>query len=327
MSNIIKTPYKLLLSSILCATLAACGSGGGSDTSAISSGGLNGIVITSNNYQSAFRTGVTGSFKLALKLMFAGSIVDTSRLILSSNIANTLTYACDNQSSGTLQVTDLGNNTKEWVFDDCQVGDNATGTHYQGIAVVETIVNSGNESNIGSNLDDWNITQYLAFSNFIQTYPVVNGSSSRANGNIVLETYNDVVADVNSSTMRSTNLMLDSTNVSDVTTNYSFSDIFYDLKEDLSDESLQSNIDFTANITGIGDIELMTNPVLQFDNEGTLLSGTGYVTTGNSKAQMSATGNDTVSIALDADNDGMYETSIPTTWCVLLGDGGCDVQL
>jgi len=169
-------PSKLLLSAVILSTLTACGSGG-SGTTTPTPTGLNGIVINNSNYQSAFQTGVTGSFKLALQLMFAGSNIDTSRLILSSNTTSTLNYACDNQG-GTLQVTDLGNNTEEWVFSDCEIADVSPSTHFQGIATIESILNSGDENNVGSYLHNWDLTQNIAFSNFIQTYPSVNGPSS-----------------------------------------------------------------------------------------------------------------------------------------------------
>ena len=317
MKNRIKTSSKLLLSAVILSTLTACGSGG-SGTTTPTPTGLNGIVINNSNYQSAFQTGVTGSFKLALQLMFAGSNIDTSRLILSSNTTSTLSYACDNQG-GTLQVTNLGNNTEEWVFSDCEIADVSPSTHFQGIATIESILNSGDENNVGSYLHNWDLTQNIAFSNFIQTYPSVNGPSSRANGNIVLDSSNNLTSRINRSAMRSSNLTFDSTSVADVTSVYAFSDIYYDLQENIDTEYLQSDIDFTANITGIGDAELITTTPLQFNETGVLLSGTGIVNTGNSSARMVATGNDNVEISLDPENDGSYESPISTTWSAIGG--------
>jgi hypothetical protein len=315
----IKKSYKLFLAGLLCTTLTACGGGGGSDpVISNNNNGLNGVVINNSNYESVFRTGVTGSLKLTLQLIFAFDNIDTSRLILlPSSSSNTTAYQCDNPS-GTLQVTDLGSNTKEWAFDDCQILDIATGTHYQGIATIETVLNSGLASQVGFEEFDWSQTQYFAFSNFIQTYPVINGPSRRANGNTIIETTNDTAQDLNRTTaMRSTNLQFDEIAVSEAVTNYTFSDFYYNLQEDTADEDLRSTMDFTANITGIGDIDVITNPMLQFDDIGTLLSGTGFVTTGNSVARMVATGGDDIEISLDPENDGVYESPISTTWATI----------
>lgn len=319
MNNKIKTSYKLLLTTVILSTLTACGSGGGADTSVVTgTPSLNGIVVNNSNYESAFRTGVTGSFKLALQLMFAGNKINTSRLILSSNTTSTFSYACDNQG-GTFQVTDLGNNTEEWVFSDCEIAEVSPATHYQGIFTIEHITNSGEEADVGSQLHNWNVTQNIVYNDFIQTYPSVNGPSSRANGNVVLDSSNNLTSRVNRTAMRSSNLTIDSTSVADVTTTYAFSDIYYDLQDNLDTDYLQSDIDFTANITGIGDAELMTSSPLQFDDVGVLLSGTGIVDTGSSKARMVATGGDNVEISLDPENDGTYESPISTTWSAIGG--------
>ena len=119
--------------------------------------------------------------------------------------------------------------------------------------------------------------------------------------------------------MRSSNLTFDSTSVADVTSVYAFSDLYYDLQENIDTEYLQSDIDFTANITGIGDAELITTTPLQFNETGVLLSGTGIVNTGNSNARMVATGNDNIEISLDPENDGSYESPISTTWSAIGG--------
>ena len=318
MNNRIKTSSKLIMASILSTILVACGSGGGTDTGATNTTGLNGIVINNSNYESAFKTGVTGSFNLALNLMFSGDDIETDNLVLSSFTSTTRNYDCYNQG-GTMQKTELGNNTTELVFDDCLITEFGSSSHHQGITTIKTVLNSGDGNNLDSYLHNWDITQTVTFNDYTETSPAVNGTSVRANGGMILESSNNLEDEVNRTAMRSTNLVLDSTDVSDVVTTYAFSDIYYDLQEDIVDDSLQSEFDFTANITGLGDVDMVTNPVLQFDDVGTLLSGSGFVTTGNSVGRMVATGNDNIEISLDPENDGTYESPILTTWSAIGG--------
>ena len=319
----IKKPAQLILASILSTTLVACGGGGGSDSAEDDTSASSGLVITNSNYEAAFKTGVAGSFEVALRLMFSGNDVDVNDLTLMSSTSSTRTYSCDNQG-GTLQITALSSDTNEVVFDDCQVSSFGSSSHYQGITTVKTVVNSGSLNDIGSYNSDWDITQTISFNNYIETSPAVNGMSRRANGNMILESSNNLSDAVNQSAMRSMNLTIDLTDVSNVTTTYSFSDIYYDLQEDIDTEYLQSDIDFTATITGIGNVDLITTTPLEFDDIGTLLSGEGHVTTGASSAKMVATGSDNIAISLDPENDETYESPIVTTWSAIGGSDGDD---
>ncbi|MGB1309777.1 MAG: hypothetical protein ACPG47_01135 [Leucothrix sp.] len=307
-----QSSYKLLLAGITCVTLTACG---GSDETVIQPTGL---IVDSSNYQSAFRTGVAGTTKLSLKLMFAGNDIDPDDLTLQSSTATSKNYACDNVG-GTIEITQLNSDTQEWVFNNCHTTETPT-NRYHGTTTMKTVVNSGMAANVGSYLHDWNITQTIALNNFSQTSPITNGENSTANGTIEMTSSNSLTNNRFSTTMTSNDLSFAVVDASSATTNYDFSDMFYSLDEDTTAaEKVTSDIEFVGNISGLGEVSLDTNPALVFDSNGKLESGAGTVKVGQSAGKLVGTGNDGVAISLDPENDGTFEAAISTTWSAIYG--------
>lgn len=332
----LKLPYKILSTSILCSVLTACG-GGGSDGS-IDDGivddgtnnpsGVSAGTIDSSNYLSVFQTGVTGSAKLLQKVMFTGDDIDPEILMILNSTATSRTYACNN-TGGTILVEEVDSETQAWSFNNCHITSYTPDTRYDGTATVVTTMSTGLVDDLGSYLHDWSAIQTLAFNNYTETSPITGGSSSTSNGIVILGSSNDLIAQsYHSSLSTSTSFSIDAIDASGVATSYNFSDIFYSLFEDTSDDTVISDLEYTANISGIGDIEVTTNtplPVigtLWFDADGILTSGAGVVTTASSTAKMVSTaGYDSVEITLDPENDGSFEAPILTTWTALGGGG------
>ena len=309
--------FKLLFSSMLCASLVACGSSKEEIIEGVIEDTLNGAVINASNYQDIMQNGVINSAKLAAGLMFAGNEIDTSLMTVSAETASSFTYDCDNLD-GTVTVTTIDATTERWDFDDCHITGYEPDSRYDGSTTINSVIHSGDYSDIGSYDTDWSVSQTVTLDNFTQTSPIDGGDTNTSHGSFNLDTSNDLTTELNISTMSSTNLVIDSVSAtSGETTTYDFSDIYYDLQEDIIDESLKSDLDFTADITNIGDLQMTTEPALAYDTDDLLQSGTITVTTGNSSAKMVAIGGNDVEISLDPNNDGYYDYTVSSTWAVI----------
>lgn len=312
----INNTNKLLLSSALCTTLVACGG----STEQIIEDALNGLSLNSSNYQSFVQTGVGGSATIVSQLLFATNEIDTSELIVSSYTDNSYTYNCHNQG-GTFVKTTIDDDTLKMDFSNCHITDYEPDSKYDGSMTISTVVNSGSLSEVGDSDYDWDITQTINLDNFVQTSPIDGGDSNTYNGDTTIDTSNDSADNLNVITMSSTNLLVDSIDASSSSvTSYSFSDLFIERKEDTSDESSVADLDFTAEISDIGDIQVTTDTALVTDSSGLLQSGDLVTTTGNSSIKMVAIGNDNVELSLDYDNDGSYDGSVSTTWASVYGE-------
>ena len=308
--------FKLICSGMLCASLVACGS----SKEEIIEDTLNGAFINASNYQDIIQDGIINSSKLAAGLMFAGNEIDTSVMVVSASTENSFTYDCDNLD-GTVTVTKIDETTEQWDFDDCHITGYEPDSSYNGSTTINSVIHSGAYSDIGSYDADWSVSQTITLNNFTQISPINSGDIHTSNGGFTLDTSNNLSDELNISTMSSTNLVIDSVDAtSGVTTTYDFSDIYYDLQEDIIDESLKTDLDFIAEITDIGDLQMTTDPELVYDTNEILQSGTITITTGNSSAKMVALGDNSVEVSLDANNDGYYEINVPSTWTNLYDD-------
>ena len=306
--------FKLIFSSMLCASLAACGSSKEEIIEEVIEDTLNGVTINASNYQEVMQKGIIDSAKITAQLMFAGNEIDTSLMTISGTTESSFIYDCDN-IGGELEVTTIDANTEQWDFDDCHITGYEPDSRYDGSVTINSTINSGDISDIGSYDTDWSVSQAVSMINFTQTSPIDGGDANTSNGSFNLDTSNNLLDELNISTMSSTSLIIDSVDASSgATTSYVFSDLYYDLREDIIDESLRSDLDFTADITNIGDLQMTTDPALVYDTNEVLQSGTVTVTTGNSSARMVATGDNNIEISLDIDNDGNYDVNVPTTW-------------
>lgn len=308
----INKPSTLLMTSILCTTLTACGGGGG-DTITIPAG----FTVDRSNYESVFKSAVTGTTKLASELMFAG--VETSRLVLLGSTASEFTYACDNEQ-GRLNLTKIDDDTNEWVFDDCHIEEFTPGTRHDGIATVKTMMNSGDASVLGSYNDDWSATQTIFYDDYTLTSPITGGASNTSNGTVTLGSSNDATKGLYRSIMSSLDLSFDAIDTSGTATSYDFSKIYYDVLEVDSDDSLHVDIEYVANISGLGEIALDTGSALKFDDAGALVSGEGIIQAEGSSAKMVATGNDGIDISFDPGNTGAFFSGVSTTWSAIGGN-------
>lgn len=315
MTMLYKKPSQLLLPGILATTLVACGGGGGNEVATESP--LNGIAISATNYQGVLQNGILGSAKAVTNLMYAGNEIDLSNLSTTASTSNSITYACDN-NSGTLRRITLNSNTHQWVFNNCHITNSQPSTRYDGTMVTNTVMNSGTLSDVGDLSKDWDTSQVVTLTNFTQQSPINGGDRLTSNGIINVDTSNNLSLDLNRITLSSTSLIIDSINESSAqATSYAFSNLYYDLQEDIVDKSAQNDLDFTAKITDIGDLKLTTGPQLVYDRNELLQSGTVTATTGNSTARLVAIGNDSVEISLDSNNDGVYEITVPSNWSTL----------
>lgn len=310
---------KLIFSGMLCTFLVACGSSKEEIIQGVVEDTLNGITLNAGNYQEVMQTGVIDSAKLAAGVMFAGNEVDTSLMTIQSATASSYIYNCDN-TSGKLTVTKIDDTTEQWDFENCHITSYDPDSMYDGSALITSDILTGDFDDIGSYDHDWSVSQTVTLSNFTQTSPINGGDANTSNGTYTLDSSNSLTTELNVSTMSSTSLIIDSMDSTTFeTTTYTFSDLYYDIREDIIDESIQSDIDFTAEITDIGDIQVTTDPALVYDTNSVLQSGTLTATTGNSSAKMTATGNDNVTISVDTNNDGDFEFNVNTTWSIVGG--------
>lgn len=312
--------FKLIFSSMLCTSLVACGSSKEEIIEDVIEDTLNGAVINASNYQDIMQNGIINSAKITAGLMFAGNEIDTSVMVVSDSTENSFTYDCDNPN-GTLIVTKINETTEQWYFDNCHITGYEPDSSYNGSVIINSVIHSGAYSDIGSYDADWRISQTVTLNNFTQISPINSGDINTSNGGFTLDTSNDLTTELNISTMSSTDLVIDSVDAtSGVATTYDFSNIYYDLQEDIFDKSLKTDLDFIAEITDIGDLQMTTDPELVYDTNEILQSGTITITTGNSSAKMVALGNNSVEISLDANNDGYYEINVPSNWTNLYED-------
>lgn len=308
---------RLIFSSMLCASLVACGSSKEEIIQEVVEDTLDGITLNAGNFQEVIETGVIGSAKLAAGVMFAGNEIDTSLMTIRSSTESSFTYNCDN-TSGTLTVTKIDDTTEQWDFSNCHITSYEPDSSYDGSALIDSDIITGDFDDIGDYAYDWSVSQAVTLTNFTQTSPIDGGDAVTSNGSYILDSSNDLTTELNISTMSSTSLIIDSMDSTTLeTTTYTFSDIYFDIREDIIDESLQSDLDFTADITGIGDLEITTDPALVYDTDSVLQSGTMTASTGNSSARMVASGDDDVTISIDTDNDGNFEFNVDTTWSVV----------
>lgn len=306
--NIHRTP-KLIFAGMLCASLTACGSSKEEIIEEVVEDAIN-----AGNYQEILSTGVLETAKLAAGVMFAGNEIDTSIMTLDSATESSNVYRCSN-TDGLLEVTLIDDTTEQWDFDNCHITYYDSDSAYDGRVLIDSEIISGDYEDIGDYNANWSVSQYVTFTNFTQTSPIDGGKANTSNGSIILDSSNSLDTELNIATMSSTNLIIDSADTTTLdTTTYTFSDLYYDLREDIIDESLDADLDFTAEVSGIGEIQVITDPILEYDTDGLLQDGMMTVLSGNSALSMVATGNDTVDISLDANNDGTYEFTISQDW-------------
>lgn len=298
-----------LMIGVLSLGLTACGSS--SDNDDTDTGGLNGITIDANNAELVLQTGLLGAADSATNIMFAANEIDTSRLAVLEFTEDSFTYGCDN-ADGTLVLTTLSSDTQRWDFSNCHITEYDPDSSYDGRMTTSTTVNSGTTPVFVDYSTDWDISQAVTFENFAQRSPIDGGDTLTANGSANLDSSNNVALALNRNTMSSTNLTIDNSDAdSGAVTTYTFSDIYFDFQEDTDNGSQKNDLDFTADITGIGDLQLTTDPELIYDENEDLQAGAMVATTGNSSIKITATGNDVVTVDLDVNNDGNYDLTIP----------------
>ncbi len=301
--------------------VVSCGGSGGSTPAAT----LNGITIDANNYEAVLRSGVVASADTLEDLINLGDEIDPSTLDLFQINNNVSSYRCNNQD-GTLQYTQINPSTIELVFTNCDLPRNSPTTRYNNKVVVEVLSSSGNVDQIPDINFNWSLTQKATFTDLTLSDPVTGGVAREVNQTIV---YNGDAVVLQSNTMASSslhnqltssNLTVDNTDSSGNQVSYQYSQLLYDTLSNYSNDNTDIDYDFTANITGIGDIQLTTNPVLKFvTNAATLDSGSTVLTTGKSTVKFEATGNNAVDVSIDPENDGTFEAPITTDWNVLTG--------
>jgi len=344
----LKLAHRIIFTSIFCGALTACGGSDGDhfdkgtegtdytivEGSSYDSSLLKAGTINSNNYLSVFQEGVSGSAELLRNVMFTVDVIDTDALmVLDASKVGSITYACDN-IDGTMRVDQVDGGTQMWVFDHCHMTKLMPDTLYHGAVTIVTTMSSGSFANVGSYDHDWSAHQLLIFDNYTETSPSIGGSSVTSNGKAYLSSSNDITTQKYMNVLSNWSswddsetglLSIDSVNPSGVATSYEFGDISYVFSEN-SDATVYSSLEFTADISGIGSLDMttkLTSPVvglLKYDVDGNLISGAGLVRTASSTAKIISTvpgGN--VEVFIDSENDGSFEAPILTTWTALGG--------
>lgn len=312
-----QSSYKLLLTGLLGTSLAACG--GSSKTVEDL---IEGLVVDSSNYEEVFQTGLVGSAQLIGQLLYAGNEVDLEQMTVLEESENSAKIACDNVG-GTLLITQVDSDTRSLDFDDCNITYSEPSVKYDGKATVSTVVNSGSLDDLGSYDTNWSATQTVLVENLSQTSPIVGGDTNTSSGNLIINASNDTSTGLNSIKMTSSDLIIDSKDAdSGEVKSYAFSDLSYDIQENTTSEMYSTDLDFTADITDIGYLQLTTTDALTFNSAEVLQSGAVTVSTGSSAVKAVAQGSDVIEVSLDTDNDGDFEFSTSTTWSSIAGDLG-----
>ena len=99
---------------------------------------------------------------------------------------------------------------------------------------------------------------------------------------------------------------------------YTFSDLNYLSVEDHGNDILELGLDFTAEHSDFGNMQMITFPILSIESD-LLQSGAVTLSTGASAVKLEAIGGDNIAASLDADGDGTYDLTLPSwTWSTLV---------
>jgi hypothetical protein len=316
-----KKLVSLTLSSIVCASLTACGGGSSSDTSGVNfNGGVDdiiGIAITSSNADEIISSGIGDPVKLTSDLVFLNDALNTDGLSIDSFTENSVTYECD--TSGLMTVTGLGDTTTTsasyaYNYNNCE----QYGVHYHGDIVVTDNVQEGTLASIWSNDEDWSVIQTSELTDFERTAPVSNGTTNKINGEMIIESSYIESTQVSQSHLTSSSLFYDVISSDASESSYDFSNLSYISIEDDVNNTATLSIDFIANHASdgvsIGEMQMATDTALTLESS-VLQSGEVVFTTGVSSLLLEAVGNDNIDVALDLDGNSTYDVTLSsTTW-------------
>lgn len=346
--------YNLTTFFAACFFLSACNSN--NDSLPLDIAELDGIAIDSSNYESVLRSGLISSERLLHGLSFSLDGLTRVDLNLFQEVQqseqNLKSYNCPMSIGpgelGTLKITTVDSNTQEWLLKDCNVENNYDQT-FTGKFLVKTIINSGNIADIDS-VDrwtfDWAVTKDFSLTEFIikQSFWSGGGENYTYNGDIVItQSSNNTTGFSSQDILESSSLTVNKITFTGLETDYTFKDLKRDavniyLSPDILDfDYAQLDLDFSANITDIGDINLMTDSALVFQEWSGILhgsyygitDGSGLIDTGASAVKFvgmgiedAGFGTDDLEIYLDPENDSTFKDPILTSWSSLGGGGG-----
>ena len=311
----------LTLSSIVCASLTACGGGSSNnDTSGINfNGGVEeiiGIAISQSNAEEVIANGIASPIKLTSDLLYFGNELDIDSLEIDSSTDNSATYNCGPETSdGTVTITEVGETTTTSSslvvnYDNCIQDD----VHFHGEAAIQLTMQSGTLADYGSYDDNWSATQNSSLTNLERTAPVSNGTTNLINGDITIESSNIASTQVFQDHLTSSNLSYDVTASDASVSTYDFSNLSFVSTEDGVNNTSVLAINFIADHSDIGEMQMVTDTALTLESS-VLQSGEVVFTTGTSSLLLEAVGNDNIDVSLDLDGNSTYDVTLSsTTW-------------
>jgi len=302
----------LPLLSLSIVVLTGCGGGGESTPESLS-----GITITSSNAETTIQSGVTNTTKLVGELLDFGGDININSLEQIAGTPNSITYKCGTE--GTIVVVDTLTATtisssRSITYNNCV----HSGVHYHGHVSLQNTMLTGTLENLGSYNHTWSAKQTASLSNLSRTAPTSGGTSNIINGDVVLESSNNTNTQIFNDKLTSSNLSFDVIAADTSESSYDFSNLSYKSVEDDSSNTFKLTLDFIANHSEVGHMQLVTEPVLSVES-GLLQSGAATFTTGSSTVQFEGIGGNNIRVLLDTDNNGTYETVLSdTTWNALM---------
>ncbi|RVU84319.1 hypothetical protein EOL70_12590 [Leucothrix sargassi] len=311
---------QLTLTTVIAASLAACGGSSDGDTDNGDGAGqqLAGVEITTNNAAEVFQTGVADTVKLSTELLYFGDDFDFENMSVASFTENSVTYNCDQE--GLVTVTDLS--AAQTSFDSYYAIylNNCVhyGVHYHGDTEFGTVMGAGTEDDIGSLSTNWSATRYASYTNLARTSSTSSGTTNLINGDVEYNSSYNTSTNIYYDDLSSTNLSFDVTAPDASESSYDFSGISVTSSENTATDNTQIGMNFIAEHSEFGDMALSTDPVLGLESS-VLQSGEAIFTTGTSSLLLEAVGNDNIDIYLIFDND--IDVFIgSTTWSGLFGN-------
>jgi hypothetical protein len=319
-----KKLVSLTLSSIVCASLTACGGGSSSDTSGVNfNGGVDdiiGIAITASNADEVLNSGIADPIKLTADLLNFGNELDIGALEVNSSTDNSVTYNCGSTvADGTVTITEVGVTTSTSTslivnYENCIQYD----VHFNGEAEVQTTMQSGTLADFGSYDSNWSAKQSSSLTNLERTAPVSNGTTNLINGDMVVESSFISSTQVYQDHLTSSNMAFDVIASDASESSYDFRNLSFITTEDDINNTATLSIDFIANHASdgvsIGEMQMATDTALTLESS-VLQSGEVVFTTGVSSLLLEAVGNDNIDVALDLDGNSTYDVTLSsTTW-------------
>lgn len=354
MSDILSTNNKYVSSGLLCLLLTSCGEGneknGGNsrditenNVQVTSSTELTGVStissnttvnnnnqvtdltdlaevtrslrIDENNYERVFSASVVRTVDINVDLQDYFNSVNPASLSLLSVNGNVSTYRCNNLN-GTVHVTPISSNTEEYLFTNCDLPRNFPAYRYNNTLRAQLISSSGEVASFPELQRSWSKTQVFTMTN-LNLSPVSGqtGSVDILNGSVTFLQSNDARSLLHNTKITSSNLGYERTSLSGVRSVINYRFFSYDDLDNNNDASADIEINFNASVAGIGDIVVITNPVLGFSSfESSLEGGALLLKNSASTVIFQARGGDRVDVLLDPENDGSFEQAIPADW-------------